>query len=152
MVRTSLLCLTEIVQSATQPSQCRHATLLQSGEERCVTTLKTAVQQTRNCQVETLFSNDIVIRRNKTSLLFSLPQQTRQNIDYEQSLFSYCSQSKANNDQFRVNSQNPCSYLIKHNGHKEQTSRQPETRIMNERRIMNNCQKAQRIVFNQASL
>ena len=33
-----------VCQSATQP--CRHATLLPTGEERCVTTLKTAVQQT----------------------------------------------------------------------------------------------------------
>ena len=52
------------------------------------------------------------------------------NIDYERSLFSYCSQSTANSDQFRVNTQDLCSYLIKHNDHKEQTSRQPETRIM----------------------
>ena len=58
------------------------------------------------------------------------PAANTTNIDYEQSLFSYCSQSKANNDQFRVNEQNPCSYLIKQNGHKEQTSRQLETRIM----------------------
>ena len=45
-------------------------------------------------------------------------------IDYEPSLFFYCLQSTANNDRFRVNTQNLCSYLIKNNG-------QPaETRIM----------------------
>ena len=33
---------------------------------------------TGNCQVETLFSSDIIIERNKTFLLFLLPQQTRQ--------------------------------------------------------------------------
>ena len=40
---------------------------------------------TGNCQVETLFSSDIIIERNETFLLFLLPQQTRQT-DYEQSL------------------------------------------------------------------
>ena len=32
----------------------------------------------RNCQVETLFSSDIIIKQNKTFLLFLLLQQTRQ--------------------------------------------------------------------------
>ena len=40
---------------------------------------------TGNCQVEMLFSSDIIIERNETFLLFLLPQQTRQT-DYEQSL------------------------------------------------------------------
>ena len=46
--------------------------------------------------------------------------------------FFYCSQSTTNNDQFRVNTQDLLSYnLIKHrDGHKEQNTGQPETRIM----------------------
>ena len=42
--------------------------------------------------------------------------------------FFYCSQSTANNDQFRVNTQDLLSYnLIKHrDGHKEQNIGQPE--------------------------
>ena len=59
---------------------------------------------TGNCQVETLFSSCIVIKRNKTSLLFLLPKQTRQTYRLRAvSLFFYCSQSTTNNDQFRVN-------------------------------------------------
>ena len=60
------------------------------------------------------------------------PAANTTNIDYEQSLTFYCSQSTANNDQFRVNTQDLLSYnLIKHrDGHKEQNTGQPETRIM----------------------
>ena len=60
------------------------------------------------------------------------PAANTTNIDYEQSLIFYCSQSTTNNDQFRVNTQDLLSYnLIKHrDGHKEQNIGQPETRIM----------------------
>ena len=46
--------------------------------------------------------------------------------------FFYCSQSTTKNHQFRVNTQDLLSYnLIKHrDGHKEQNTGQPETRIM----------------------
>ena len=75
-----------------------------------------------DCQVETLFSSDIIIERNIFTVL--APAANTTNIDYEPSLFFYCLQSTANNDRFRVNTQNLCSYLIKNNG-------QPaETRIM----------------------
>ena len=68
------------------------------------------------------FSIDIIIERNETFLLFLLLQQT----------FFYCSHSTTNNDQFCVNTQDLLSYnLIKHrDGHKEQNTGQPETRIM----------------------
>ena len=87
---------------------------------------------TGNCQVETLFQSDIIIERNETFLLFLLPQQTRQTQTTSSLSFFYCSQSTANNDQFRVNTQDHLSYnLIKHrDGHKEQNTGQPETRIM----------------------
>ena len=52
------------------------------------------------------------------------------NIDYEKFLLFYCSQSTTNNDQFRVNTQDLWYNLVKQNGHKEQNSPQPETRIM----------------------
>ena len=42
---------------------------------------------TGNCQVETLVLSDIIIDQNKTFLLSSLTQQTRQIKDYEQSFF-----------------------------------------------------------------
>ena len=75
---------------------------------------------TGNCQVETLFSIDIKIERNKPFLdLFTLiaPAESATNIDYEQSLFFCCSRSTTNNDQFRVNTHDFWYYLIKHNGH-----------------------------------
>ena len=52
-------------------------------------------------------------------------------MDYEQSLslFFYCSQSTTNNNHFRVNTHDLWSYLINHNGHKEQNSRQHETSL-----------------------
>ena len=60
------------------------------------------------------------------------PAANTTNVDYEQSLTFYCSQSTANNDQFRVNTQDLLSYnLIKHrDGHKEQNIGQSEKRIM----------------------
>ena len=60
------------------------------------------------------------------------PAANTTNIDHEQSVIFYCSQSTANNDQFRVNTQDHLSYnLIKHrDGHKEQNTGQPETWIM----------------------
>ena len=61
------------------------------------------------------------------------------NIDYKQSLFFYCSQSVTNNDQFRVNTQDLWSCLIKHNGHKYYKN--------NERSIINNCQKTRQTVL-----
>ena len=65
------------------------------------------------CQVDTLFSSDIIIEWIKTSLQFLLPQQTRQTYRLRTvSLFFYWSQSTTNYDQFRVNSQDLWSYLI----------------------------------------
>ena len=60
------------------------------------------------------------------------PAANTTNIDYKQSLIFYCSQSMTNNHQFRVHTQDLLSYnLIKHHdGHKEQNTGQPDTRIM----------------------
>ena len=62
-------------------------------------------------------------------LLFWLPQQRRQTM-----LLQFC-----------VNTQNLWSCLIKYNGRKKQNSRQPETGIIYERKIIKIFQKAQRI-------
>ena len=65
------------------------------------------------------------------------PAANTTNIDYEPSLFFYCSQSTANND--------TKSLFLPHQ--KQWPAWDPN----NERRIINNCQKAQRIVFTKAS-
>ena len=74
---------------------------------------------TGNCEVETLFSNEIIIVQNKTfQVLFLLSKYDRQwsvTCEYRTKLWS-------------------C--LIKGNGRKVQKSHQPETRIIYERRII----------------
>ena len=56
-----------------------------------------------------------------------------------------------NNDQFGMNTHVLWCYLITHNRNKQKNSRQPQIDANNERRIINNCQKAQRIVFAKAA-
>ena len=84
---------------------------------------------TRYCQVETLFSSDVIIERNKTFFTVLAPTANMTTRLQAASLF-YCSQLTTNNDQFRVNTHDLRSYLIKHNGHKEQSSCQHEMPIM----------------------
>ena len=95
------------------------------------------IVQSRGC-----FWNDIILSKIKHYTVLA-PTANMTNIDYKRSLFFYCSQSVTNNDQFRVNTQDLWSCLIKHNGHKYYKN--------NERSIINNCQKTRQTVFTKAS-
>ena len=87
------------------PINCQYVTNLKQG----------ASQHGSNYFVyRTLFSSDIIIESNKTSLLLLLPQQTRQIQTTSTLSFFHCSQSTTNYDQFRVNTQDLWPYLIKH--------------------------------------